>query len=340
MADTVFSFAKFSALRQKPLVGVILLLGLAASARSYAVGALAGVDIQNTAQVSYTVGTNSATASSNTVTLRVAEILDVVVTLQSASVTVSPSATNQVLVYRVTNTGNGQENFLLTMNSALSGDQFDPVPASPAIYYDTDGNGVLSAPDTPYVAGSNDPQLAPDAFVTMLVVNNIPATVVNGDRGLSSLTAASRTGTGPPGTSFSGQGTGGTDAVVGNTTATATRNGEYLVADITIAANKTATVLDPFGGARPIPGARITYQVVVTATGSGTATGSSFVDLIPANTQFVSGSLKLNGTALTDAADADAGNFIANPVAQVRVALGNLTQANGPQTVVFAVTIN
>jgi hypothetical protein len=44
--------------------------------------------------------------------------------------------------------------------------------------------------------------------------------------------------------------------------------------------------------------------------------------------------------ALTDAADADAGEFSAAVPARVRVALGTLTTASGPQTVTFAVTIN
>jgi uncharacterized repeat protein (TIGR01451 family) len=327
-------------MRQKWLAGAVTVFGLMGSGQVLAAGAPAGVDIQNTASVNYTVGSTSATATSNTVSLKVAEILDVVVTLQSGVVTVTPGAANQVLVYRVTNTGNGQENFLLALNSVLGGDDFDPVPASPSIYFDTDGNGTLSAADTPYVAGSNDPQLNPDAFVTLLVVNNIPNGLSNGNRGLSQFSATSRTGTGAPGTSFAGQGTGGTDAVVGTTTATANRNGEYLVADIAIAANKTATVVDQFGGARPIPGARINYQVVVTATGTGTAVGAAFADLIPANTTYVPGSLKLNAVALTDASDADVGNFVAAPAAQVRVGLGNLTQANGPQTILFSVTIN
>lgn len=327
-------------MRRNWLAATATVLGLAGSGQLLAAGAPAGVDIQNTASVNYTVGTTSATATSNTVSLKVAEILDVVVTLQSGVVTVAPGAANQVLVYRVTNTGNGVEKFLLALNSVIAGDDFDPVPAAPSIYFDTDGNGALSAADTPYVAGSNDPQLNPDAFVTLLVVNNIPNGLANGNRGLAQFSATSRTGSGAPGTNFAGQGTGGTDAVVGTTGATANRNGEYLVADIAIVANKTAVVVDQFGGARPIPGARINYQVVVTANGTGTATGAVFADLIPANTTYVPGSLKLNAAALTDASDADAGNFVAAPAAQVRVGLGNLTQANGPQTILFSVTIN
>ncbi len=43
---------------------------------------------------------------------------------------------------------------------------------------------------------------APDGSVTVLIVNDIPATVVDGNRGFARLTADARTGTGPPGTAF------------------------------------------------------------------------------------------------------------------------------------------
>ena len=323
------------------LAGCCWVTGLCLSPAALAVGALAGVPIQNTAQVTYTVGTSSATQNSNTVVLTVAEILDVVATLQSGDVSVAPSATNQVVVVRITNTGNGSESFRLTLESVLPGDDFDPTPASPSMYLDNDNSGTITAGDTPYVAGGNDPNLAPDAFIVVLLVNDIPAPpLANGARGFSRLTVAALTGIGAPGTVYAGQGTAGTDVVVGNTGADSQATGTYIVADIALAANKTAVVVDQFGGARPIPGARINYQVVVTATGSGTATNAAFTDLVPANTTYVAASLRLNAAVLTDAADADAGQFLATPAPQVRVALGNLTQASGPQTVLFSVLIN
>ena len=49
--------------------------------------------------------------SSNTTTITVAEILDVTVTLNTATVSVTPGATQQELVFTVTNTGNGTETF-------------------------------------------------------------------------------------------------------------------------------------------------------------------------------------------------------------------------------------
>jgi uncharacterized repeat protein (TIGR01451 family) len=305
-----------------------------------AVGVAAGTSIDNTAEVTYTVGSVSATATSNTTSVTVAEILDVVVTLQTPSVPVTAGATQQEMLYRVTNTGNGAETFRLQMTSTLGGDEFDPVAAAPSIYFDTDSSGDLSPGDTAYVAGSNDPVLNADAFVTVLLVNDIPAGAVDGNRGFSRLLADSRTGTGAPGTTFAGQGAGGTDAVVGTTGADSDATGQYLVAGVAVNAVKSQAVADQFGGTRPVPGARINYTIVVSATGTGSAGATVFSDNIPANTTYVPGTLRLNSAALSDGADADAGDFSTVPNARVRVQLGTLTQASGSQTIQFAVTIN
>jgi uncharacterized repeat protein (TIGR01451 family) len=312
----------------------------AASSDVRAAGALAGTDIQNTAEVTYSVGGVSTTATSNTVSVRVAEILDVVVTGQTPTVAVSAGDTAREQVYRVTNTGNGPETFRLVTTSVIGGDEFDPVVATPSIYFDTDASGDLSAADTPYVAGSNDPVLAPDASETMLVVNDIPASVVDGNRGFARLTADARTGSGAPGTAFAGQGVGNTDAVVGLTGAAASGQSQYLVTSVTVNAVKSQTVVDQFGGSRPLPGARINYSIVVSATGTGSAAGAVFSDRIPANTTYVPGSLRLNTSTVSDSADGDAGEYATTPEPQVRVTLGALTQASGNQTIEFAVLIN
>ncbi len=328
------------ALRTLGAFGALALaIGLAPN-KAYAVGVPAGTSIDNTAEVTYNIGATSTTATSNTVSVTVAEILDVIVTLQTPTVTVTGSAAQQELVYRVSNTGNGPETFRLVMTSVLGGDEFDPAAASPAIYFDTDASGDLSPGDTPYVVGSNDPALNADAFVTVLVVNDIPAGVVDGNRGFSRLTADARTGTGTPGTTFAGQGFNGTDAVVGTTGADGEATGQYLVSAVTVNAVKSQTVADQFGGARPVPGARINYTIVVSATGSGSATTAVFSDNIPANTTYVPGTLRFNSAAMTDASDLDAGDYAVGPTARVRVALGTLTQASGSQTIEFAVTIN
>jgi uncharacterized repeat protein (TIGR01451 family) len=322
-------------------LSVAALAPLSAPLFAHAAGTPAGTNIQNTAQVSYTVGSSTVTASSNTSTVRVAEMLDAVLTLASSTVQVSPGATAEELVFTLTNTGNGSETFNLTALSAgVVGDDFDPTLAVPAIYFDSDSSGDFSGPDVAYTAGANDPVLAADASVRLLVINNIPNTALNGNRGRSQLTAAAASGTGAPGTSFGFVGDGGVEAVAGTTGGDAVLFGEYLVADVQLSAVKTQSIVDQFGGQRPLPGARINYQIVVTHSGSGTATASGFSDLIPANTTYVTGSLQLNGAALSDTADGDAGTFVSAPAPEVRVTLGDLGGASGPQTIQFAVTIN
>jgi uncharacterized repeat protein (TIGR01451 family) len=308
---------------------------------SHAAGTPAGTSIQNTAQVSYTLGSTPVTATSNTSSVTVAEILDAVLTIAAPTVQVSTGATNEELVFTLTNTGNGSERFNLTALSAgVVGDDFDPTLATPSIYFDSDNSGDFSAGDVAHSAGVNDPVLAADASVRLIVVNNIPNTAVNGNRGRSQLTAAAATGFGDPGDSFGLTGDGGVEAVAGTTGGDALLFGEYLVADVLLTAVKSQSILDQFNGSRPLPGARINYQIVVTASGSGTAAATAFSDLIPANTTYVAGSLELNGAALSDSADGDAGAFVSAPAPQVQVTLGDLSGASGPQTIEFAVTIN
>jgi uncharacterized repeat protein (TIGR01451 family) len=305
-----------------------------------AVGTPAGTNIQNTAQVTYDVGGTPVNTSSNPTTLTVAEIVNVNVTSQTPTVTVAPGAANRVVVVRVTNTGNATETFRLTGNSVVGGDQFDPIPATTMLYFDSDGSGDLSGPDIAYAPGSNDPVLAADAAVTILIVNSIPTGLPNGQIGITQLTAASLTGTGAAGTVYAGQGAGGTDAVLGASGGTATASGSYVVASVQLSAVKSQSVVDQFGGTQPVPGARIDYQIVITPTGTGTAANTNFADGIPANTTYVAGSLRVNSVAQTDASDADAGQYDATPTPMVRANLGDLTQASGAQTIAFSVTIN
>jgi uncharacterized repeat protein (TIGR01451 family) len=306
----------------------------------HALGTAAGTSIANVATVEYSIGGTPSTATSNASIVAVAEIVDVAIALQSPAVSVAAGAANEALLFLVTNTGNSAETYTLSGDSVLVGDDFDPVPAAPFIYFDSDGSGDLSPADVPYVPGGNDPVLAADSSVAVILVNVIPPGVADGERGRSELAAAANTGTGPPGTVFAGAGSGGVDAVVGTSAGQGAVFGEYLVGDIQVSAVKSLTVLDPFGGNRPLPGAAITYQVVVTAAGSGAALGAVLRDAIPANTTYVGGSLSLNGAPLTDAVDGDAGSFAAAPPASVAVALGDLAAVAGPQTIVFRVTID
>lgn len=331
----------FSGLSGIVAVGTISLLAIGFSSDAVAVGTLAGTDISNTASVTYDIGGTPVTQASNTVTITVAETLDVVVVLQSPQVVVAPGDTDRALVYTVTNTGNGDETFNLVIDNTDATDDFDPIAGTPAIYFDSDDSGDFSPADVAYVPGTNDPLLNPDQTITILVVNDIPAGLANGEIGRSALQAEAATGSGAPGTIVAGGGTNGVDAVVGSTGAIASVTGEYIVSDVAVAFNKSATVSDPNGGTQPVPGATITYQITIEVSGTGTATGLQFMDPIPANTTYIADSLSLNAVALTDQADGDIGEFDDTGVQpEVRVILGDIDAAAGIQTIEFAVLID
>lgn len=313
-----------------------LAVGLVLPGSALAAGAPANSSISNTAQATFTDPDGQPqTVSSNTATLRVDEVLGVVVASNDAgNVSVLSPDGDDALSFTITNPGNGSEAFALAANASLAGDDYDPTDVR--IFLD-DGDGVFEpGQDTLYSPGANDPVLAPDESLVVFIVSDTPAGQATADTGDAQLTATAVTGSGAPGTTFAGQGTGGVDAVVGATTATANSQGTYAVVQALAALTKTQSVLDPFGGSSPVPGAVITYTVTMTLAGTGTITGAQIDDAIPASTTYVANSLSLDAAPLTDAADADAGRFTGSAIA---VSLGAVT-APGTHTVEFQVRIN
>ena len=304
---------------------------------AHAVGTTAGTTISNTATATYTDPQgNPVNVPSNKVDIRVDELLDVkVVSVDPGDVSALPGSTNQVLTFTVTNTGNGTEAFRLSPINAIGGDAFDPTTTSLVI--DSNGNGVYDAGvDTVYNAGSNDPLLAPDTSTRIFVLSTIPASATDGQRGQTDLTATAVTGSGTPGTVFAGQGQGGGDAVVGNTTALDRDKGFYIVNSATVSFVKSASVLDPFGGTRSVPGSIITYTLVATVSGSGSLANLAAGDPVPASTTYVPGSITSQAAPITDVTDGDAGEFAAN---RVTVRFGTVPGGQ-TRTVTFKVKIN
>lgn len=326
-----------SRLRAAVYAGLLLLYGALASAAGTPVGTV----IQNTATVNFDLAGTATTIVTNTVSITVVERIDVIVTVQSPQVLVASNDAGQALLFTVTNTGNGSEVFQLAIDNTIAGDDFDPVAAVPAIYFDSDASGDFDAVlDQAYTPGGNDPTLAADASIDVFLVNDIPAALVNGNVGRSQLTASSATGTGAPGTEFTGQGDGGVDAIVGLTGGAGSDIGEYIVADVQLNVTKAQSVADPFGGNEPVPGATVTYTIAVEVLGTGTATASVMNDPIPTFSSYVPNSLTLNTLSLTDAIGDDAGEFDTAVVPAIVVRLGNLTLADGVQTIEFQVTID
>lgn len=320
---------------RRATASVLALAGAAWCMPLHAAGTPAGTNIENIATASYDTGAGTVDIQSNTAVILVDELLDVTVTsTDPGDIATSNGATNVVLAYRVTNNGNGPESFRLTPNVANSGDDFDPTLAQ--VVFDTNGNGAYDpGVDTVYVAGTNDPLLAPDQSVNVFVLTNMPATQANGDRAGVSLLAAATTGTGSAGTTFAGAGEGGGDAVVGASGADAEASGFVRIDAAAVALAKSATVRDPFNGTNAVPGAVITYTIIATVSGAGALNNLVINDPLPVGTAYVASSMTLEGAALSDAADADAGNFNGT---RVSVSLGNVS-AGQTRTITFQATI-
>ena len=265
--------------------------------------------------------------------------VDVTIALQSATISVAAGATNEALLFLVTNTGNGAETFTLAGDSVLVGDDFDPAPAAPFIYFDSDSSGDLSPADMPYVAGSNDPCSRRTPASRSSSSTTFPLACP------TATSAAASSPRRPPRArvrrapcSWARQRRSRRrrrhERRPGRRVRRVPRRRRAVVGGEV--AGRARSVRRHAGRCRA---PRSRYQIVVTATGTGAALGAALTDPIPANTTYVAGSLSLNGAPLTDATDGDAGSF-ARHRRSVAVSLGDLTAAAGPQTIVFRVTID
>lgn len=301
---------------------------------AHAGGVKAGTLIENTASATYDGGAGPVTIPSNTITVKVDELLDVTVTSRDSG-PVSAAPGSAVLTFELTNTGNGPEAYTLTANPAVAGNDFDTTVNGIAV--DTNGNGVYDPGVDQMLTGpATTAAIAADASLTVFVLVTIPGGVADGDQSDVSLLAEAVTGTGAPGTAFAGQGAGGGNAIVGSTGANATATGSLSVGITDVDLIKSATVRDPFGGTGIVPGATITYAIRAEVRGSGSVSDLVVTDAAPADTTYVAGSLKLDGATLTDAADADAGR---SSTSGISVDLGTVSGGSS-RTVTFQVTID
>lgn len=314
------------------LAGAALAIVLPATAR--AAGVNAGTLIENTATATFKAGSQTGTITSNKVVLKVDELLNVTVASLAGSEVVLRGGEG-VLAFSVTNSGNGPEAFRLGIDGQVSGNAF--VPQLVGLAIDSNDNGTYE-PGSDQLLGASPSTavIAPDGSVRVFVIASIPDGVSDAQLARVQLTASAVTGTGAPGTSFAGKGEGAGDAVVGLTTATGAAIATVRASLASVSLVKSATVRDPFGGTSPIPGAKLTYQLVAAISGTGVAEGLEVRDNIPAGTTYLAGSLQLDGASLSDGADSDVGEAGSEGI---KVIIGD-AHGGTMHTVNFTVQIN
>lgn len=246
----------------------------------------AGTPIDNVATVRYLFVDATVQTRSNPDRLITAERLDVMLAVGAST----PGANGRTLyVVIVTNPGNGTEAYDIVARATDT--------SISRIVIDADGDGRVGGGDTPLDART--PPLVSGGVLRLLV--EADATGPSPD---ILFTSRAATGSGAPGLTFDGRGDGGGDAVVGRTGASATvsLSGTGATPPTLV---KTQAVRAPDGSARPVAGAIITYTLE--ARFVAPARDVRINDDIPQGTRFSPGSLTLDGVALTDVADADAG---------------------------------
>lgn len=328
----MYTYASSLVARISLLTGVALAIVLPATAR--AAGVNAGTLIENTATATFKAGSQTGTITSNKVVLKVDELLNVAVASLAGSDVVLRGAAG-VLAFSVTNSGNGPEAFALGIEGQVSGNAFTPQLVGLAI--DTNDNGTYEPGSDQLLGGSpSTAVIAPDGSARVFVIVSLPDGVADAQQARVQLTASAVTGTGAPGTSFAGKGEGAGDAVVGLSTATGSATATVRASLASVSLAKSATVRDPFGGSSPIPGAKLTYQLVAAIAGTGVAEGLEVRDAIPAGTTYLAGSLELNGASLSDGADSDVGEAGSEGI---KVMIGD-APGGTTHTVNFTVQIN
>ena len=246
----------------------------------------------------------------------------------ASNIIVSSPDTDQVAIFDITNTGNGSETFSFSLDNVASpADDFDfTLPAEAAIYIE-DGTtpGFQITEDTLYT-GANNPVIASEASQTVYIVAQVPGGLANLAEGHLEFTAESTTAGAAgvaAGTALVGLGDTGVDAIVGTSQASSSDTAIYEVSAATV--DITAEIIeveDQFGGNILIPGAEVTYLLTVTI-GGGIAENTIVTDPIPNDTTYVPETVVLDGVPLTDADDADSGNFNVTTAGAISVFLGD-----------------
>jgi uncharacterized repeat protein (TIGR01451 family) len=309
------------------LLPIAMLFAMPAMAAS-AAPTPAALPIVNRAEASFTLGGSEQTVGSNDATIAVAEELGIGLTDGAGTIVVRAGVVTAA-PFVLTNAGNGQEAFVIDAKvSGLNG-------TVTGLAIDVDGDGRFDpSVDIRFDVGGTTPVLAPGASLKLLALISSAAPQPTGTL---DITGHAKTGSGTPGTLFAGQGDGGVDAVVGPTTAAAGLSIALAAgADattVTLAKSQLVTALD--GSDRPTHGATITYTLDARIGGSGSAAGALVADPIPDGTDYVPGSLTLDGNALSDAPDGDAGTITSNGV---EVSLGDVV-APATRTIGFKVKI-
>ena len=267
----------------------------------------------------------------------------------TGTTTVIPGQTARVTTFLLTNAANDTLDFTVTPANIVGGtaahggtDAFDVT----SLLICLDGPVIDGVCDTAASASLTINDLVADGTATILILGNIPAAATNGQVANVSATA---TALNSNGTAITGAGAAAADATVngagtvetifadvaksGNGGTSVARDGidvatdDYTVSAAALSVFKSSRIISDgvsTSNFKSLPGAVVEYCISVTnGAGAATATGIAIKDVVPSDLTFSTGTILVDatvtspgasqtcsaGTAVSDATDADAGQY-------------------------------
>ena len=344
-------------------------LAISSTTHIFAKGVAAGTNISNKAIVTYSINNTlkepiESTPQGNSVPglgngeatqFKVDRKIDLVVTGNN-NANVKPGDTQSTVTFSLVNEGNDTQEFSLSTNSTLAGDNFDSTNCQTSITQikNASGDNVtgLSLPLTGNIILAADYQ----ASITVkcdipLNYNNQP--ILTGQKAVLALTAKAvkhQDGTAVTQTTTADVANkvdtvfvdnAGTDDNKRDASHSARRT--YIASSPsaipTLSINKTvAKVQDPTGGSMPVSGAVVTYKIIISTTGNGIINNVIITDPTPLGLTYKKGSIYLNNKNFTDKVDSDKVSFDgSNKISTIN--LGNIT-AGLQHEILLSYTIN
>lgn len=350
-------------------------LAMLCSAPAFAAGTTQGTSITNNVNVNFQVGgvPQTQASASDVFVVDRKVIFSLEEKAPTGTTNVSPGQTGQITTFVLTNTSNDTLDFTITPSQLVGGtaahggtDAFNVTNLLVCLDANADNTCDSAATATLTI---ND--LIADANTTILVVGDIPLSATNGQVAGISLSAAALNSNGTAITAatdatVNGAGTVETifadTAKSGNGGTSAARDGidvatdDYTVQAAVLSVFKTSRIISDgvsSSNFKSVPGAVVEYCIsVANAAGGATATNISISDLVPTNTTYQAGTIRVNGTVtspgasqtcaagtvVTDASDADAGSF-GTPANTVAGTLNNIAGGSS-SALIFRATIN
>jgi uncharacterized repeat protein (TIGR01451 family) len=277
---------------------------LFAHEQGFAKGVSAGTVITNVATLSFEVDSTKQMIVSNKTKDIVAQLLDVdVSSLDAQGVIVKSMQKDQVLTFKVTNIGNGQDRYKLS----VSHNQLSKFRAkNKRLYTDTNNNKSYDQKDTEKYTLD----LLEDESAIVFIIGDIRE--INLDKpskNIIYLKAKSLIGgSGKKGTLYTKKGVKGVDAIDGINGGVGEGESAYIFnVNKDVLLTKSALVHNIYGTNEAVEGAIITYDINVSTVKNKIAKCVEVIDFIPKDTEYLKNSIKIDSKSITDAIDLDGG---------------------------------